>query len=1251
VGRHALLLGVRDYEDRAFHSLPAVAADLDCLSQVLEEPDIGGFEITAERDPDAAAMKAAIAGFLDARTPDDVVVLYLSGHGAWSAGIGQLYFAARDTRLDLLVQTGVPAEYLNSALEECRAQQKAVLLDCCYSGAFAQGFRTRGAGNRTGLPPALKSAVESRGVYVITACDQRQNAYEGFSGYGDVQPSLFTAAVVNGLQTGHADVMGNGSITPENLYTYVDEQFRAHSDVDQSPTKSTVGVVGSEMVLAKSGHPLRLRPLAAPDGEDGWARTSTRPGDEIRPEATPTRLDRESWRRLLDYYRDCLGLEAANAELLPLGAAGRQRFALWTGADEIMVGGRASVPVPRGTAAEALVRQAQSKGRTLAYGYPSVLLFSRQGDRTGHLAPLFTRIVEPLRNGDGWHLQPVGVVMLHPRLIRQRLAADDADAVLAEFEPGWSAGSHSQMAREATKRLRELDLPTEPLRPTELDSELDDQHPRSGGCNVALLYEAPESTAMAQGIVDGLRELREKTATFARTGLGVFAADSRDSTPGRSKQASLRDAASGADPVLVAPLQLNEAQEAVLRSAMTRKLTVATGPPGTGKSQLVANLIATAVANDQSVLVTSTNNRAVDEVWERCQEIAPGLILRTGSGDYVQAEIDCLRSLQATRSSGARPDWDRLRLRHQDHGETCNRCAHKVRTEAELHELSLRRHAVAASLGFDLADLPDWLAQDSKVERQQRRAHAIAEATMFGDWQRRRLATRLDLSDATRETCSRAAEFLKIEARWRRLRADADLLPSDLTLADELRTSQTEIRGASRALVEAIVATKVRRAQDGIAQRLQAVQGNGRPWGAFNRLMPHLRAWAVTTHSTRRLPLDEAGFDLVIVDEATQCSIPAVLPMLYRAKRVLMIGDPMQLTHITTCTRAQSGAARRAAGLGTAFLERFQLDFIGHSAFDAAAAAFGEPLMLDEHFRCHPKIIALPNRLFYGQRLTILTDPARMVRAGHRARIGWVDVAGSPIRPAGGSWYNHTEVEKVREVVADLRDHLSPDATIGVVTPFSAQKARLGEALDGVADRVGTAHAFQGGECDAMVLSLVGGPQMHKRSIAWLERNANLWNVAITRARAHLVVVGDRDFWCGRSGVVGDLEGETAGDLEVLGPPNDEPDPTGDALHRMLEQRFPAGLERGATLAGYSCDFRIGVQGRGGCADSMAIILDRGPDGVDPARYLRLQFERCERLRGIGASAVYRVPAWQVHAEPDQAIGALIGGAASSEHA
>ena len=85
MGRHALLIGVRDYDDRGLHTLPAVVADLDCLSQVLEEPNIGGFEVETVRDPNAEAMKAAIDAFLDARTTDDVVVLYRTADGGWWA--------------------------------------------------------------------------------------------------------------------------------------------------------------------------------------------------------------------------------------------------------------------------------------------------------------------------------------------------------------------------------------------------------------------------------------------------------------------------------------------------------------------------------------------------------------------------------------------------------------------------------------------------------------------------------------------------------------------------------------------------------------------------------------------------------------------------------------------------------------------------------------------------------------------------------------------------------------------------------------------------------------------------------------------------------------------------------------------------------------------------------------------------------------------------------------------------------------
>jgi len=1053
-------------------------------------------------------MESPFGDFLDARSGDDLVLLYLSGHGAWSPDMGQLYFAAGDTHRDRLMQTGVPAEYVNDALEGCRARQKVLLLDCCFSGAFVQGFRTRGAGDRADRRPAVPYPDRVRGVYVITASDQRQHAYEGLPIAGGVQPSLFTGAVVDGLRTGRADVTGNGGITPDDLFDYVGQQLKLQSR-DQSPTKSTHLVVGRiELARSVAGRPLPLRPLAPAARQDDSARTRVSSERGIASAGTATRLDEDAWRRLLDYYRNCLALEAANDKLLQLRQAGRQTFALWPGADEILVGDRTRVSVPSGTPAEALVRRVHDEGKTLAYGYPAVLLFDRQGDRTGKLAPLFTRTVEPFRDDEGcWHLQPVGAVMLHPALIRCQLGSDDADAALAEFEPGWSAGSYSQLAREATTRLKEeLGLPTEPLVPTELDSELKDQHPKSGGRNAALLYEAPASTDMTQGVVEELGKLRENTAGFAKTALAVFARSSGSTGPGSTDETKNPQRTAGTKPFeVVTPFELNETQEVVLRSAMTRELTVATGPPGTGKSQLVANLVATAVAAGESVLVTSTNNRAVDVVWKGCNDLAPGLVIRTGSRygerNYEQAEADCLRGLLEARPPDTERDRHGLRLRNEDQAAARDRCADKVRIEADLLELSLRRQDAAGWLGLDLANLPAPLAQDSHVERLRRRASSASRPWAFGGWRRRPLANLLGLPDAERKTCSMAAEFLEIETKWRRLRTDADRLPSDVTLANELRTCRTKVRDASRALVAAVVAAKVHHAQGGIAQRLQALQGTGSRHDAIKKMRSHLGAWAVTTHSARRLPLDAGWFDLVIVDEATQCSIPAVLPMLHRAKRVLIIGDPMQLTHITTCTAAQNGASRRVAGLGTAFLERFHLDFIRHSAFHAAAAAFGEPLMLDEHFRCHPEIIALPNRLFYGERLTVLTDPMALARAGNLARLRWIDVAGSPIRPGGGSWYNQKEVEQVREVVAYLRKHLPEDATIGVVTPFAAQKERLARALAETEARVGTVHTFQGGECDAMVLSLVGGPEMFNGTVDWLERSANLWNVAITRAR------------------------------------------------------------------------------------------------------------------------------------------------------
>jgi superfamily I DNA and/or RNA helicase len=73
--------------------------------------------------------------------------------------------------------------------------------------------------------------------------------------------------------------------------------------------------------------------------------------------------------------------------------------------------------------------------------------------------------------------------------------------------------------------------------------------------------------------------------------------------------------------------------------------------------------------------------------------------------------------------------------------------------------------------------------------------------------------------------------------------------------------------------------------------------------------------WAVTSLSAKgRVPFESGLFDLVVIDEASQCDIASVLPLLFRAKRAVIIGDPQQLRHISRLTAANDQAFKVAAG-------------------------------------------------------------------------------------------------------------------------------------------------------------------------------------------------------------------------------------------------------------------------------------------------------------------------------------------------
>lgn len=171
---------------------------------------------------------------------------------------GRLYFAATDTEKDQLAATAVESTWLLDRLEECRARRQVLILDCCFSGAFA---RTKG-GADVDLERRLIGA--GRGRAVLTASRAGEYSYEGDPlADGANAGSVFTAGLIDGLRSGKADRDGDGYITVEDAYAYAAEHVQTRGGA-QSPQRWLFGGEDA-VVLARNPRGAVVTAAALPD--------------------------------------------------------------------------------------------------------------------------------------------------------------------------------------------------------------------------------------------------------------------------------------------------------------------------------------------------------------------------------------------------------------------------------------------------------------------------------------------------------------------------------------------------------------------------------------------------------------------------------------------------------------------------------------------------------------------------------------------------------------------------------------------------------------------------------------------------------------------------------------------------------------------------------------------------------------------------------------------------------------------------
>ena len=238
--RLALVVATGRYDDPGLSRLRSPVRDAAGFAAVLGDPEIGGFAVTRVVDQPHHRIRLAVEDFLDDRSTGDLVLLYLSCHGVKDAR-GRLFFAAADTRKSRLASTGVESAWLLEQLDDCRARRQILILDCCYSGAFAD--RAKGSAGPVVDDPLLGAG---RGRVVLTASRAGEYSFQGEP--LAVTGSVFTTGLVEGLRTGAADLDHDGRITVDEAYDYAFDHVRREGAA-QTPQRWIRGGEG-RIVLA-----------------------------------------------------------------------------------------------------------------------------------------------------------------------------------------------------------------------------------------------------------------------------------------------------------------------------------------------------------------------------------------------------------------------------------------------------------------------------------------------------------------------------------------------------------------------------------------------------------------------------------------------------------------------------------------------------------------------------------------------------------------------------------------------------------------------------------------------------------------------------------------------------------------------------------------------------------------------------------------------------------------------------------------
>lgn len=559
-------------------------------------------------------------------------------------------------------------------------------------------------------------------------------------------------------------------------------------------------------------------------------------------------------------------------------------------------------------------------------------------------------------------------------------------------------------------------------------------------------------------------------------------------------------------PLPVYPFRTNISQGKAVMRALQYPLSVIDGPPGTGKTQTILNIIASVICRPGATVgVVSFTNSAVDNVFEKLtgegfgmvaanlgntakrQEFFDGqgarnaavdAMLRTGTEPTEQA-ADTLRTITERLTGLLEQERDRAELRNQLHAYRLEQL--HFQSFFDRHEVPdadklplLRRYSANKLLDFIADTDPAWI-------RDRGGGRLVAAMNRyFKYWALRKV-------DAGDVDIILEIQRLYYDKKIAELERRVDRLTKALDDRnfDRLRTDHTKL---SQDLLAAALRTRYRS-----LTRTVHTSRYRHNFGQFSQDYPLILS---TCHSLPNSIGSSTLLDYLIIDEASQVDLVTVAPALACTRNLVVVGDLNQLAPID----------KKLAGLPPAPDPAFEYT---HSILGAIIDRYGGEIhrtMLREHYRCDPDIIEFCNRKFYSSELIPYTKPTpgitpmAVVRTspGNHMRQRYND-------PSSNGRSNQREIDVIlHEALPWIATDIPPHK-VGVTTPFRRQADKAADALieDIESD---TVHKYQGREKDAVVMSTVLDDRAGDEVVKFAD-DARLINVAVSRAMRAFILV------------------------------------------------------------------------------------------------------------------------------------------------